>query len=132
MRRPNSCEAAGYVDVTGGNASFLTEFWVGTTFKGWTVSYAGQGNNYLDGVSCASATSCKAVGTYQVQSGGVYQTFIESLSGNTMSQADSSPNNGANANELLGVSCISATSCKTVGRYIDPSSHYQTLIEAYG
>ncbi len=42
-----------------------------------------------------------------------------------------SPNNGTNDNDLLGVSCASARSCKAVGFYTNEIGVNQTLIESW-
>ncbi|MDA8400564.1 MAG: hypothetical protein M0008_11070 [Actinomycetota bacterium] len=88
-------------------------------------------NNYLNGVSCTSSTSCIAVGDY-VDSSGVYQTLIEQYNGTSWSIIQSSPNTSTSeSNYLNGVSCTSSTSCTAVGDYVDSSGVYQTLIEQY-
>jgi hypothetical protein len=98
----------------------------------WSLSSSpnsGTSDNYLNGVSCLSASSCKAVGYFY--NGGTPQTLIESWNG-TMWTVDSSPNSGSSQNILTAVSCASATSCEAVGSYVNTTlSEGQTLIESW-
>ncbi len=84
----------------------------------WTVSTSpgtGSSFNYLNGVSCASGTMCKAVGDAQNVEG-FDRTLIESWNGHTWSHSFSPDvGNYEVDNDLNGVSCISATWCMAVG-----------------
>lgn len=74
----------------------------------------------LNGVSCVSASSCKAVGYYVI--GGANKTLIESWNGTAWS-ISSAP---AGREGLAGVSCVSAISCMAVGAYDNA-----TLVESW-
>ena len=89
----------------------------------------GTNNNYLNELSCVSATSCVAVGAYK-NTGNVYRTLIESWNGASWTRT-SSPNGGTDYNALWSVSCTSATSCIAVGFYDNTSNVYRTLIESW-
>jgi hypothetical protein len=83
---------------------------------------ASTGVNHLNGVSCVSARSCKAVGTYD------NRTLIETWSG-TSWNIQASPNEGGSG-FLNAVSCVSGTSCTAVGYYSGDASVDQTLVES--
>ena len=98
---------------------------------GWSVVPSanlgpGSSANVLQGVSCASASSCTAVGYYWDNSG-VYKTLVESWNGTSWSVVPSpSPGRASSSDELQGVSCASASSCTAVGY-----SGYKTLVESW-
>ena len=95
----------------------LAEHWNGS---GWAIQAApipaGSTGTSLGGVSCASPTSCTAVGSYS-NSGGTPLSLAEHWNGSSWAiQAIPSPA-GSPDSRLGGVSCHSATSCTAVGRY---------------
>jgi titin len=107
-----SCVAVGdYIDATG-VVRTLVLTWSGSS---WTAALApspGPSTALLNGVSCASSTSCVAVG-YSVNYTGTVFTLVETMTGTTWSVMPSpSPSPGALLN---GVSCVSPTSCVAVG-----------------
>jgi hypothetical protein len=95
----------------------LIESWNGST---WSVvpspnPAAGRlGVNYLDGVSCVSASACTAVGFYWTNSRRVPRTLTESWNGTAWTIVPS-PSPGRGSNYLSGVSCTSAAACTAVG-----------------
>jgi hypothetical protein len=95
----------------------LIESWNGST---WAIvpspnQAAGRlGVNYLDGVSCVSASACTAVGFYWTNSRRVPKTLIESWNGTAWTIVPS-PSPGTGSNYLSSVSCTSATACTAVG-----------------
>jgi hypothetical protein len=125
---PNYCVAVGsHVSSTLSTVA-LVEKWDGSH---WTIvpspNPAGVGGPYteaaLDGVWCASATSCIAVGFYD--NGAGRQTLTERWDGTTWTIV-SSPN-PTGANELSALSCLSTTNCFAVG--YTQTSVYTTLVE---
>jgi hypothetical protein len=70
----------------------------------------------LNDVSCPSASSCTAVGTYTASSG-VTRTLAERWNGATWSIQTTPIPSGATLAIFNGVSCTSASSCTAVGRY---------------
>jgi hypothetical protein len=89
-------------------------------------------NSLLEGVSCASAKSCEAVG-YHVTGRNAQRTLAETWNGSAW-QLAASPNIGSNTtvdtNVLWGVSCASTGSCEAVGGYFNDVSGYErTLVE---
>jgi len=124
----SSCTAVGNF-YTGSYDQTLIERWNGTT---WSIvsspNTSATQDNDLFGVSCISASSCTAVGSFYT--GSYDQTFIEQWNGTAWSIV-SSPNPSATQNNnLIGVSCTSASSCTAVGYYYT-GSYYQTLIEQW-
>ena len=81
--------------------------------------------NDLYGVSCISATSCTAVGSYD--SGPLTRGLIESWNGTRWSKVFS-PRRGF-WDFLSSVSCVSATACTAVGVYQGGAEH--TSIESW-
>lgn len=83
--------------------------------SGWVAvrSPSTVGSDFLTSVSCASRSSCFAVG-YSEPSHGASRTLIEHWNGHIWS-ITRSPNLGANANELDGVDCASLMRCWAVG-----------------
>jgi len=122
-----SCKAVGsYTSGTGG-ASTLIESWSGTKWSVITSPNVGtSGGSALNGISCVSASSCKAVG----DDGFSQRTLVESWNGTAWSVSPSG-NEGTNPSWLLGVSCVSANSCKAAGGYFKTNID-QTLVESYG
>jgi hypothetical protein len=126
-----SCEAVGQ-DFENGQVVTLAESWDGSA---WAVQStpnpsATQGSQ-LSSVSCTSATSCTAVGSYQssdVGNFGAYQTLVEVWDGTAWTIA-SSPNPSTAQDMLEGVSCGSSQLCTAVGHSSDPGGVTATLIE---
>jgi hypothetical protein len=70
----------------------------------------------LDGVSCASATSCTAVGYYLVAHGSAL--LVEHWNGTAWAIQQARDPRGAYDSALFGVSCAAATACVAVGDYL--------------
>ncbi len=126
-----SCKAVG--DYSNGSIRrTLAESWNGhawtvdTTIDPSTTASPDQG---LNGVTCASPTSCTAVGSYTV---GVNttQTLVESWDGNTWTVVPSADTSPTVVNYLTSVSCAAPTSCFAVGAYGSASTS-QTLAEMW-
>src|SRR6267378_3250701 len=97
----------------------------------WTVvsspNTSPTANNFLQSVTCVSASECWAVGYYFA---GAAQTLIERWDGTSWAIVDS-PNTSATRNNFLyGVTCVSASECWAVGGYYTGSVN-QTLIERW-
>jgi hypothetical protein len=71
-----------------------------------TVNQGAASNNF-NAVSCTSATSCMAVGSYS-NSSGDDQTLAESWNGNSWTILPT-PDPGTTGNQFNEVSCVSAT-----------------------
>jgi Bacterial Ig-like domain (group 3) len=111
------CTAVGYYTGSGGVPRALIEDLTG---GGWAASAGaneGQGANELDSVSCPSASSCVAVGTYN-SAPGVYQALVDTFTAGTWTVVSPSPDAvGVKTNAFSAVSCASSTSCFAVGHY---------------
>jgi hypothetical protein len=132
----SDCWAAGYsgFPLLGGIQQTLTEHWNGTS---WTIvtsrnSSATQ-HNVLNGVTCASASQCWAVGDYF--NGTVYQTLIEQWNGSAWTIVTSPNTDTTQSNYLNSVTCASASDCWAVGDYIVTDilgdQFAQTLVEQW-
>ena len=115
-----SCSAAGSCVAVGSyvNASGIREVFIEDLANGtWSMvpgPVPSPTTNSLGGVSCPSATSCVAVGSYATAKTG--QALIEKLSGGTWAVTPS-PDQGTGYNQLNGVSCAAVVSCVAVGYY---------------
>jgi NHL repeat len=95
----------------------LVERWNGAEWVIQTTPYIGEPKEAaLDGVACASATICMAVGLDE-HSSGTYYSLSESWNG-TEWQVKTTPEPGGTLNSSLdAVSCTSASACIAVGEY---------------
>lgn len=112
----NDCEAVGDI-ATGVNQVPFAERWNGS---GWSVQNAlapaGISNGFLLGVSCATKTSCVAVGTVIGKSG--KQTTLAEVWNGKAWTITPSPNPAGKQNiELNSVSCPAAGSCLASGTF---------------
>jgi hypothetical protein len=125
---PTYCVAVGSHVLSSLSKVTLVEQWDGSH---WTIipspNPSGVGLPYteaaLNGVWCASATSCVAVGFYA--NGAGRQTLAERWDGTTWTIV-SSPH-PVGTNELSAVSCLSNANCFAVG--YTQTSVYTTLVE---
>ena len=116
-----SCTAVGdYYDSVSKEGLLVAEHWNGRTWSIQAVpNPTGTGAEYpgLDSVSCASARSCTAVGSYFDSVSSESLPLAEHWNGSTWSiQATPNPT-GATSNQLEVISCTSATSCTAAGLY---------------
>ncbi len=99
----------------------LVEHWNGTS---WAIipsaNTSSTQNNDLYGVTCVSASNCRAVGYHSV--GTAHQTLIEQWDGTSWSIVASPNISGAQHNFLEKVACNSASDCWAVGEYFDTSN----------
>ena len=121
------CFAVGYA----GNQT-LIEQWNGSS---WTIvpspNVSGALANFLTSVTCTSQTTCLAVGYSETYNGAYsYQTLVEQWNGTSWSIVASPNASATQDNQLLGVTCASATNCFAVGFYSD-GGDTKTLIEQW-
>jgi hypothetical protein len=118
-----SCLSASSCTAVGGHSSrtlvsgTLVESWNGSTWSVVPSPNAGdRHNSSLAGVSCVSASSCTAVGTYYGRRG--FQNLAESWNG-TAWLVVHTPDVGRvpTGQGLASVSCTSAIACIAVGSY---------------
>jgi hypothetical protein len=115
-----ACTAVGYYYLSV-NPILLTlaEAWNG---KKWTVeptsNPTGSKDSYLSGVSCTSATACRAVG-YSENSAHTALTLAEAWNGKKWT-IERTPNpTGSKDSYLSAMSCSSAVACVALGYYVD-------------
>jgi len=108
---------------TEASAETLVESWRGGAWSAVaSPSAGGSMNSFLNGVACASATACWAVGEAEPTSNGVSptsidtaSTLVEAWNGSSWSIASSPNPTGAQISSLSSVSCASTTDCWAVG-----------------
>jgi hypothetical protein len=130
----SDCVAVGY-HYYATPVKTLVESWNGTA---WSVVPSPNApvhhllSSTLTSVSCTSATSCIAVGSYATSARTSPQggPLAESWDGTTWSVVPS-VNEGKQGAGLSGVSCASATACMAVGGYSNTSGSMQTLAESW-
>jgi hypothetical protein len=125
----SDCWAVGHHSVAGGIWQTLIERWDGTS---WAVVPSANTNstrnNYLDDVTCVSASDCWAVGRHH--NGIVHQTLIERWDGTSWAIVTSPSTLPIQDNFLTRVTCVSASECWAVGRSFNRIA-LQTLIERW-
>jgi hypothetical protein len=121
---PSHCIAVGYyVDDAGGYGKALAEDWNGSAWtEGNAVAPNPRGspydaNSFLYAISCASPTSCVAVGEYEDEPDDTDPALAESWNGSAWT-VDSPPTiPHAFQTHLSSVSCWEPDSCMAVGAY---------------
>ena len=124
----SACVAVGdYFDGTHDRS--LIERWNGATWSLMSTPNAGTvEDDFLESVSCTSASLCSAVG-YQFN-GAVNQTLIAQWNGISWTIVGSPNTSTAQDNTLYGVSCTKdGSGCVAAGNY-SAGAHRQTLVEA--
>jgi hypothetical protein len=126
------CIAVGQVDTKSKPGLMLAEGWNG---KKWVIEPTPEPKGVvvsgLAGVSCASVTSCVAVGNYDAAGVGGPFALAEGWNGKKWAYAlPPNPDGACTAgpppykpgctddSEFLGVSCPAVTSCTAVGQYV--------------
>jgi hypothetical protein len=117
----SACTAVGYAGVNADDQATLAETWNGTTWTTQTTaSPNGETDSNLLAISCASASSCTAVGGEANFSTSVtYGMLAEHFDGSTWTVEPTPPPSGAPGSSLFGVSCTTDTACVAVGYYND-------------
>jgi hypothetical protein len=132
----SSCFAVGFAanpEVLSGQASPVTERWDG---ERWLLVTAPvpqfEYHALLGGVSCASTSSCFAVGSsgFSLDGSGSSNTLVEQWDGTRWSADVSATPSSATGINLAGVSCASAANCFAVGNDVTPNRNVsKPLIE---
>jgi hypothetical protein len=127
-----SCKAVGshvVASATMVNAT-LAEQWGGKHWKTRpTPNPAGAGAAGFSAVSCISPSACMATGASLDQTGENQFTLAEAWNGTSWSLLHT-PGPGGFGNDLLGVSCASASACMAVGEFIG-NGNEMTLAESW-
>ena len=112
-----SCTAVGY-SSNGSEDETLVMVSNGNVWSRVASPNAGTGiDNELNSVSCVSASSCVAVGIHDNEINSDTLAMVWDGSVWTLVSSPNIPD--ADNNQLLSVSCVSATSCMAVGWYDD-------------
>jgi hypothetical protein len=117
-----SCRSASFCAAAGGEPDYGTptgaeafvDMWNGSAWATDLVSGSSMGEN-LNGVSCASASFCVAVGTVALNDIGAGRASIVQWDGSAWATA--SPPLPKGNSSLSGVSCASARFCVAVGQH---------------
>ena len=89
------------------------------------------GSAQIMGVSCTSATSCVAGGSYFVSNYHA-QAFVSVLSGTTWTDTElAGALNAGGSAQITSVSCTSASFCVAGGYYKDSNSKYQAFVSVF-
>lgn len=128
----SDCSAVGVYQNDSSTSLTLAEQWNG---ESWTLiaspNPSGVTGSELTGVSCAHGTAqCVAVG-YSFGRKGNSHTLAESWNGAAWSLVASPNDSQGSENELLSVSCVSATDCTAVGDYTNLSADLVAVIETW-
>jgi hypothetical protein len=109
---PSWCVAAGWY-ATRAHEYSIVEHWNGIS---WSLQRAprprGAVNSELDGVSCASASACMAVGMFGNRAGDTFALIDRWTGAGWRLERAARPSVGSG---LLGVSCTSPAACTAVG-----------------
>jgi hypothetical protein len=99
-----------------GSQATTAERWNGTTWKiQKTRNPTGAAPSSLEGVSCATASACIAVGSYSVTGTTDQLTLAEHWDGTHWTIQSTANPSGAAADAFAGVSCATAMVCDAVG-----------------
>jgi hypothetical protein len=110
-----NCVAVGRSESKG-SIKLVAEHWNGTKWQVHAVPKGpGESAEYLNDVSCSSANSCNAVGSYVTTKGINILATAESWDGNEWT-FEPVPTDTHSIASLSGVSCTSSTACVAVGR----------------
>jgi hypothetical protein len=100
----------------------------------WSLTVSpnpGAGSDFLQGISCISASTCVAVGHDAPVAGGPTKSLVETLQAGSW-KAVTTPSPGTGNNFLVGASCFSAHFCVAVGWRTPLSDRpTKTLVETF-
>ncbi|HEV2362299.1 MAG TPA: hypothetical protein VGS21_11395 [Acidimicrobiales bacterium] len=117
------CAATGSIGVFNTNKQYTyAETFNGSSWRHTTTATpSGASFPVLQGVSCVSATTCEAVGNYDI-TGQAFQSIAAVWNGSTWREQTVSTLPNAATTSLSSVSCTSADACTAVGYYSTASS----------
>ena len=125
-----SCTAVG-ISENSSAITTLAEHWNGSA---WAIQATPNppraAVTNLVAISCVSAASCTAVGTYRFSSRPILP-LAESWNGSTWAIKPVPHPAGATATDLSGVSCRSASDCTAAGDYQNSTGQLLTLAERW-
>jgi hypothetical protein len=125
------CVATGEYTRANGSSAGLAESWNGRRWADASVKLpAGGVDGDLDGVSCVTAKSCVAVGSYDNAESDTV-ALAESWNGKTWTAAKPSGPAATTASALQGVSCASPADCVAIGWYVKGAGGSVGLAESW-
>ena len=121
------CFAAGYaitdVDQVTIHDAPLIDVWDGTSWSVATTPALGTGEALLYDISCATSSSCFAIG-YQLS--GAVRALFERWNGTSWSLAEPS---GSSTTQVLGITCRNTTACVAVGTTTNVASVASAMVQ---
>jgi hypothetical protein len=128
-----ACTAVGYYKSGSSGLSTLAERWNGTSWSQQSSPTPKNTESRLLEVSCASSTTCMAVGLSVPSSGGSAVPLAEEWNGTKgeWSTKETPLPTGAIEGRLFGISCASETACTAVGEYGTSTGEAKTLGETW-
>jgi sugar lactone lactonase YvrE/alpha-tubulin suppressor-like RCC1 family protein len=127
-----ACRASGFYEGAAGKPVALTAAW---NASGWSLQSppapSGSEESTLVGMSCPTATSCRATGSYR-DSSGASVPLAEHWNGTAWAIESVPAPPGSKYALLGGVSCPSADLCIGTGYWQDASAESHTLTEGLG
>jgi hypothetical protein len=129
---PTACTAVGRTKTSGVDRT-LAERWDGSTWSIQPVPQpAGALVSDLDGVSCAAANVCTAVGAYQANDATQSELTLAAQWDGTSWTIPSTPNPSGSSNDVLvGVSCPAIDACMAAGSDRGTAGISVSLAEGY-
>jgi hypothetical protein len=129
---PSACTAVGLYSAGNNDTRTFVERWNGFD---WAVqpspNPAGATYSYLAGVSCASSSSCTAVGSSSTLSTARTITLTEQWDGNSWAIKPSPSPTPTGTDVLEGVSCAARDACTAVGLSQTGGNTANVLVEAW-
>ena len=132
-----NCDAVGgYRDSSGNSQALLVTETAGSWAAGAEAVLPADAattnqNAFLNSVSCASAGSCSAVGSYSDGAGGSQGLLLTESGGRWSAGVEAglpAKASTTNPDPFLTVSCAGAGNCSAVGSFIERSGDYQGLL----
>ncbi len=129
-----SCRAVGRYYPTSSSTTYwaMASTWNGTAWTSEAVSKptgSPKRSTLLD-ISCASGSSCAAVGGY-MNSSGIQVSYVERWNGSSWAW-QSSPNPAGSANTpLQNVSCVESSPCVAVGDWLEESGVWKPMAQSW-
>ncbi len=119
---PSSCIAVGDFNPPGDRTASLAERWNGTR---WTITHVPSPSpsapiHTLTGVSCTSASSCIAVGSFghdEEFPPASFPALIVRWNGHGWSQLNALSNPPGTVDQLAAIDCFSASACMAIGQF---------------
>jgi hypothetical protein len=127
----SECWAVGFYFTASAEYPLAEEYAGSGWSLGSPVSPPGGSDTTLSSVSCVSTTDCWATGSYW-NGAGATDTLVEQYTASGWSVVSSYTPPASVYAADVNVTCVSASDCWAVGKYVDNDFHTFPLIEQYG